>query len=149
MSTSEATRQPLPSDSDAIVRAMRACSLPRAQWTHIAHLTVGTWHVHTLGLEGALSEMPMLIRSYNEATGIANTDSSGYHETLTVAYLREIHRKLNGFPDSTDLATLVITVLGSELADSTWPNHFWSRERLWSTEARRAWIEPDLQPLPC
>ena len=30
-------------------------------------------------------DMPGLIRAYNEATGVAKTDSSGYHETLRAA----------------------------------------------------------------
>ena len=31
------------------------------------------------------------IRAYNEVTGVENTASSGYHETLTVAWAHLVH----------------------------------------------------------
>jgi hypothetical protein len=37
-----------------LVEAFRAATLPRAEWTHEAHLRVGAWHVHHHGAEGAL-----------------------------------------------------------------------------------------------
>ena len=92
--------------------------------------------------------MPTLIRAYNVATGTANSDSSGYHETLTVAYLREIARQLSALSLPVELSTAVQTVLSSDLARSDWPLRYWSRERLGSVAARRSWIEPDLAPLP-
>ena len=36
----------------------------------------------------AFREMPGLIRAYNESTGVPNTDTGGYHETITLASLR-------------------------------------------------------------
>jgi len=39
-------------------------------------------------------------------------------------------------------------VLGSELAASDWPLQFYSRERLFSSAARAAWVAPDLKPAP-
>jgi hypothetical protein len=29
-----------------------------------------------------------------------------------------------------------------------WPLRFWSKERLFSVDARRAWVEPDLAAMP-
>ena len=34
---------------DALVSAFRAGTLPKAAWTHAAHLRVGVWHVLTYG----------------------------------------------------------------------------------------------------
>jgi len=133
---------------EPLVQAMRDGTLPRDRWTHAAHLWVGAWHVHHLGLAGALREMPDLIRRYNEMSGVANTDSSGYHETLTVAYLREIDRVLRELPSATTLDHSIAVVMSSGLADSDWPHRHWSRERLWSVEARRHWVAPDRLALP-
>ena len=36
-------------------------------------------------------------------------------------------------------------LLTSEMAPRDWPLRFYSRERLFSLEARRGWVEPDLQ----
>lgn len=39
-------------------------------------------------------------------------------------------------------------LLNSPLGNSKWLLEHWSRERLFSVEARRAWLPPDLKPLP-
>ena len=69
-------------------------TLPKSNWTHAAHLTVGLYHVY----HGTFHEAHCLVKSkiitYNEATGTANTPSSGYHETLTVFWLTIINKFL-------------------------------------------------------
>jgi len=36
----------------------------------------------------------------------------------------------------------------SPFGNKDWLLAYWSKERLFSVEARRAWVEPDLAPLP-
>ena len=63
-------------------------TLPKTVWTHAAHFAATLWLLkHRPELEIS-REMPGIIRAYNEATGGANTDSSGYHETITQASIR-------------------------------------------------------------
>ena len=60
-------------------------SLPKPEWTHAAHFAVSLWlirHRPALDLDETL---PGLIRAFNEASGTPNTDSGGYHETITRA----------------------------------------------------------------
>jgi len=132
----------------ALVAAFLARTLPKPSWTHEAHLRVGLWHVRRFGEEGALSQLRAAIRAYNEAVGTANTDSSGYHETLTVFYVRVIadyleHTATDGASDAVLEADLIATRGAREL-----PLEFYSRGRLFSVEARREWVKPDLKPLP-
>ncbi len=75
-----------------------------------------------------------LIRAYNEATGVANTDTSGYHETITLRvaargccmagcaawYVRYMKRS--------------ITLLASEYGRSDWLLGYWSKPVLFSVE---------------
>jgi hypothetical protein len=133
---------------DALVKGLRDGSLPRHEWTHRAHLLAGVWFVRQEGLESACRSMPVVIRRYNDATGVANSDSSGYHETLTQAYLREIARQLRDVPAGVSVADCVAQVVASPLADSDWPHRYWQRATLWSVRARREWVDPDLMPLP-
>jgi hypothetical protein len=79
-----------PIGTEALVAAFLARTLPKVAWTHVAHLRVGLWHVRRFGEEGALARLRDGIRAYNESVGTANTDSPGYHETLTVFYVRII-----------------------------------------------------------
>ena len=122
-------------------------SLPKAEWTHAAHFAVTLWlmrHHPALNLK---TEMPGLIRAFNEATGTPNTDTGGYHETITQASLAAARSRLQASPGGS-LHEILDALLNSSLGDSKWLLEHWSRERLFSVEARRAWLPPDLQPLP-
>ena len=91
--------------------------------------------------------MPELIRAYNEVTGVENTDSSGYHETITQASLRAA-RAFRANRTHLSLHETCNELMSSPLGSSEWLLTYWTRQRLFSVEARRAWIEPDIQPLP-
>jgi hypothetical protein len=120
-------------------------SLPKPEWTHCGHFAAALWLLrHRPERAG---EMPALIRAYNEATGTPNTDSGGYHETITLASLRAGAALLAAHP-GLPLHELLDRLMASELGRSGWLLAYWSRERLFSPAARRAWLEPDLKPLP-
>jgi hypothetical protein len=36
----------------------------------------------------------------------------------------------------------------SPFGKSDWPLAYWTKARLFSVEARRSWVEPDVAPLP-
>ena len=91
--------------------------------------------------------MPKIIRRYNEATGGVNSDTEGYHETITQFYLKAIRAALARLPAGTALWETCNRVIGSPFGDRAFPLAFYSRERLFSVEARRHWVEPDLKPL--
>jgi hypothetical protein len=94
-----------------------------------------------------MSEMPPLIRAYNEATGVQNTDTSGYHETITVASLRAAHCWLADRPDAA-LHAVLNELLATPVGRSDWLLTYWSKAVLFSAHARRVWVDPDLRPLP-
>ena len=75
-----------------------------------------------------------------------NDDTQGYHETLTQLYIAGVRGFLAGAGKG-DLLGRVNALLASEIGARDWPLRHYSRERLFSVEARRGWIEPDLQPI--
>jgi hypothetical protein len=121
-------------------------SLPKAEWTHDAHLAATLRLVRTrdAGLE---RDLPGIIQTYNVAVGGVNDDVSGYHETITQAYLIAIRAFVAGLPDGIGDGEACARLLATPLGDKAWPLSFWSRERLFSVAARRGWVEPDLKPL--
>ena len=137
-------------DSDAaierIARGLMDRTLPKAQWTHAAHFASACWLLRHPRID-AMRETPAYIRAYNEATGVANTATSGYHETITVASLRAARAWLAARP-AMPLHEAVQSLLASELGRSDWLFRYWSRDTLFSGAARRSWIEPDLRALP-
>jgi hypothetical protein len=133
----------LAEEIETFVRDFEACSLPKPRWTHQAHLLVGLWYLSKHTPAEALKIVRSRIRAYNEAVGTANTDNSGYHETLTRLYLNGI-AALMARHSGEPLPNLLALLLESPLARSDWPLEFYSRERLYSVPARRQWVEPDL-----
>jgi hypothetical protein len=122
-------------------------SLPKSQWTHAAHFAAAVWLLARRQDLDAERDMPGFIRSYNEATGVANTDSGGYHETITQASLRAARSFLAQAPQRS-LCDTCNAIMASPFGKSDWLLAYWSREWLFSVRARKFWVDPDLQPLP-
>ncbi len=122
-------------------------TLPKREWTHAAHFATTLWLLrHRPDLDLA-RDLPDIIRGYNLSVGGVNSDSEGYHETITQASLRAARSFLEGRAD-VPLLGVVDALLASRLADKAWLLDHWSKDRLFSVAARRGWVEPDLQPLP-
>lgn len=125
-----------------------ACTLAREEWTHEAHLAATTYLLlkrPDIDLDAAL---PGLIRRFNESVGGVNSDSEGYHETITRVYLHGIRLFLSEADLTEPLHELVNELLLSPMGRRDWPLRFYSREQLFSVDARRSFVEPDLGTLP-
>ena len=122
-------------------------TLPKAEWTHEAHISTTCWILIERGEILPERDLPDLIRRYNESVGGVNSDSEGYHETITQVFIRTLRTVL---ADSAGqgLAERVNLVLLAPEGRRDWPLRFYSRELLFSKEARRGWVEADLVSLP-
>jgi hypothetical protein len=123
-------------------------TLPRAEWTHEAHLAATSYLVLKRPEIDLDTELPGIISRYNESVGGVNSDTEGYHDTITRAYLRGIRLFLSGVDADRPIHELVNELLMTPMGRRDWPLHFWSKERLMSVDARRGWVEPDLEPMP-
>ena len=85
------TAEPRLFADDAAIRSvgerMLACTLPKAEWTHEAHLATTLWLIAERPDIAPERDLPNLIRSYNESVGGVNSDTEGYHETITQCFL--------------------------------------------------------------
>ena len=130
---------------DRIARGVIDRTLPKAEWTHAAHFAAALWLIAQHS-DKAQRVMPGLIRAYNEATGTPNTDTSGYHETITLASLRAARSVMRAH-EGAALSSVLAALMASEFGRSGWPLAYWRKETLFSAEARRVWVEPDVQGL--
>ena len=71
-----------------------ARTLPHAEWTHEAHLAATTYLLLRRPEIAIDEELPGLIRRYNESVGGVNSDTEGYHETITRLFLHGVRRFL-------------------------------------------------------
>ena len=125
-----------------------ARTLPRDEWTHEAHLAATTYMLLKrldIDLDKAL---PGIIRAYNESVGGVNSDTEGYHETITRVFLRGVRLFLAEADPNEALHELVNELLLSPMGRRDWPLRFYSPQLLFSVEARREWVRPDIASIP-
>ncbi len=128
---------------DEFIAAFEAGTLPKARWTHGAHLLTGACYVHALGEAQATNKMRLCVRRYNEAVGGKNTDSSGYHETITVAWIKLLAGLLRE-TRPLDRATFAALALQRFEGDKNIFRKYYNFDLVGSVEARKTWIPPTL-----
>lgn len=135
-----------PSEIDSLIHAFQECSLPRSQWTHEAHLTVALWYLFYDSEQEAINAVRNGIKRYNSVQGIETTKDGGYHETLTLFWVRTIRRYLADESRNRSIVHLANGLI-AKYADRTLPFTYYTRDRLMSWEARNNWVEPDLRAI--
>ncbi len=125
-----------------------ARSLAKEEWTHEAHLAATTYLLLKRPDIDVDRQLPGLIRAFNDSVGGVNSDREGYHDTITRAFLHGIRLFLAEADRAEPLHELVNELLLSPMGKRDWPLRFWSKERLMSVAARRAFVAPDLAALP-
>jgi len=131
-----------------LAEGLLARSLPREEWTHEAHLGATTYLLTGRPDVDLDTELPGIIRRYNESVGGVNSDTEGYHETITRSFLHGVRLFLAEADLEAALHELVNALLRSPMGSRDWPLRFYSRERLFSVEARRNFVAPDIAALP-
>ncbi len=121
--------------ADRIANGLLDRSLPKPRWTHEGHLLACVSLVGSHGAAGALAILRTAIPRYNESTGVANTPTGGYHDTITVYYVWAIDRLLGE-----GLATA--RILRDPTVTRTALLVWWDRDTLTSPAARAGWVEP-------
>lgn len=130
-----------------IGEGLTGCTLTRPEWTHEAHLAACLWVLVERPDIVAERDLPGIIRRFNESVGGVNDETQGYHETITQCFIRGVRLYLErstGIP----LVDKVNGLLQAPEGRRDWPLRFYSPDRLFSVEARLAFVEPDLAPLP-
>jgi hypothetical protein len=131
-----------------IGEGLLARTLPREEWTHEAHLAATTYLLTRRPDVDLDAELPGIIRRYNESVGGVNSDTEGYHETITRAFLQGVRLFVSEADREAPLHELVNELLLSPMGGRDWPLRFYSRERLFSVEARRNFVAPDIAAFP-
>jgi len=123
-------------------------ALPREEWTHEAHLAATTYLLLRRPDVDLDRELPDIIRRYNESVGGVNSDTEGYHETITRVFLRGVRLFLAEADLSQPLHEIVNELLLSPMGRRDWPLRFYTPQRLFSVDARRNFVRPDLASIP-
>jgi hypothetical protein len=141
-----------PFADDAAIRrigeGLLARTLPRADWTHEAHLAATLWLIRDRPDVDVDARIAEIISRYNKSVGGVNDDHNGYHDTITHVFVAGIRLHLAGRAADEPLVDAVNNLLASPMGKREWPLRFYSRELLFSAAARSDLVAPDLAPLP-
>lgn len=133
-------------DDETFLREFETQRWLLEKWHHRDHIKLAYLYLRRFGFEEAVGKIRTGIKAHNATHGVPESPTSGYHETVTIAWLR--------------LVDLVLCEYGpANSADEFFEQHqelsqkktlrlFYSRERFMSAEAKVRFVEPDLAPLP-
>jgi len=123
-------------------------TLPAKAWTHDAHWAVSVClHMRHAGFD-LRRDLPGAIRRYNIASGGENTDTAGYHETITRASIAMVETAVRTADPGTPAVQIVNGILASDLGKASWIFEYWTKDLLMTPAARKAFVAPDLRPVP-
>jgi hypothetical protein len=125
-----------------LVEAFENGTIAESDWRHAEHLAVALFYLSNHDFETSLKKMRDGIFNLLAAFKVDLTKEMPYHETLTVFWMRAVddfRKSHDGFP---------MTEICNELTanfDKDYPLRFYSRELLFSDEARARFVEADLE----
>jgi hypothetical protein len=127
---------------ELFVRAFERGDVLPSDFDHRSHLRVAWVYLkEAASRDEAVARIRGGIQRFAAAAG----KSQKYHETITVAWMILLEDVRARVPADADLADAIRAY--PALADRDLPLRFYSRDRLFSDDAREGWISPDLRPL--
>ena len=123
-------------------------ALPGAEWRRAAHWASALWLIVARTDLHPPCDGPGLIRAGNQSLGNRNTDTSGYHETITQASRRAAWHAVALAPVGAPLFEICNRLLAFDLGRPDRLMRYWSNPVLFLSAARRTWVGPDQEALP-
>jgi hypothetical protein len=133
-------------DDRVFLSAFEAAAISSDRWTHRDHVRVAFLYLRALPFSEAVDRLRRGIRALNRANGVADTPTSGYHETVTVAWARIVAAAITSELQAASFETFA-NACPTLLSRDRLRAHY-GKERLMSSAARASFVEPDLEPLP-
>ena len=124
------------------VEAWKAGRLPKAEWTHAAHVAMAAYFSFDHAGEATFAIMKAGILHHNTSVGTPNTEDNGYHETLTRFWAGEIGAfiRTGRFTSRLEAVRAAVAAFGG---DRDRFRQFYSFDVVRDRRARREWVAPD------
>ena len=128
------------------VEAWKSGRLPKAAWTHAAHVAMAAYFAFDHAAEATFAIMKAGILHHNTSVGTPNTEDNGYHETLTRFWSSEVGQFVRSgrFPSRLEAVRAAVATFGEDRGRF---RLFYSFDVVRDRRARREWVAPDREPL--
>jgi hypothetical protein len=123
-----------------VVLRFETCSYTPEEFVHARHLTVAAWCFATMESEAARERMRAGLRRF-----IAHHGKNGYHVTITEFWLERVGKLVAELREGEDGLVPLVNSVVERCHDKNLIYEFYSRERIASTDAKAARIEPDIK----
>ena len=134
------------SDDDVFIQQFESCTFPFDQWHHRAHVKLAYLYAVRFGHAIAAGKLRAGIRAYNTANHVPDLLTSGYHETMTMAWLHVIHATIQVYGKRATADEFFD--FHPQLGQKKILRLFYSPELFMSPAAKREFVPPDLTCLP-
>lgn len=133
-------------DDETFLRDFEARRWPLEKWHHRDHVKIAYLYLRRYPFDQAAARIRDGIQSHNAVHNVPDSPTSGYHETMTQAWLRLVDLVIREYGPAHDADAFVDE--HPELSQKKTLRLFYSRQRFMSPEAKVSFVEPDLAPLP-
>jgi hypothetical protein len=132
-------------DAD-FTNAFEACLIPAADWKHRSHLKIAYLYLREHSFAEALNRIRAGIKRLNATTNTPDALDRGYHETMTVAWLRLVEFTLREYGPAATADEFIDAQ--EHLLNRKALRFFYSRDHILTWKAKTEFVPPDITPLP-
>lgn len=122
---------------------MESCEFPASDFNHRAHLRLAYIYLTEHNTDKSSELMRDTLNRFLLHNGV---NPSKYHATITKAWILAVHHFMNKTGGSSSADELIDR--NPEMLDTKIMMTHYSAELLFSHEARAAFVQPDLDPIP-
>ncbi len=132
--------------AEQLVQGFLDCRLAKDAFTHEAHLITGLYML-AKNEDEALPLLRQNLKKFLKYIGVESTNTSGYHETMTVFWLWVLKKQFAGanghVPWNQENVNTIID--DANLINRNLWLEYYSKELIMSVEARRKYVRPDIK----
>ncbi|NND95782.1 MAG: hypothetical protein HKN47_00465 [Pirellulaceae bacterium] len=133
-------------DDKTFIAEFEACRWPLEKWHHRDHIKLAYLYLTQYSLEDTLDRIRSGIQAHNATHQVPDSLTSGYHETMTYAWLRLVQFVMQEYGNSANADQFYDD--HPELSQKKIIRLFYSPERFMSPDAKVKRCEPDLTSFP-
>ncbi len=131
---------------DEFTRLFVKQAWPLEQWHHREHVRLAYLYLTRYSFSEAADRIRVGIKAHNAANKIFDTPTSGYHETMTIAWLRLVQFVIGAYGQCATSDEFCDD--HPELMERKALRLFYSRDLFMSSAAKMSFVEPDLTAFP-
>ncbi|MFT5471284.1 MAG: hypothetical protein ACI8UO_006417 [Verrucomicrobiales bacterium] len=133
-------------NDEQLQAAFQAQTIPLSDWDHRKHLRLAWIHLSQNTFDEALNKIRSGIQAYNKSVGMEEGPEKGFHETLTVAWMKMVDYSMREHGAKEDSEAFL--AFQPQLCIKQLLRSFYTPKQMLSAKAKQEFVPPDILPLP-